>query len=76
MKEVEAAIARIEAANTTVNAVVVKDYERARKDAVEADAAVARGEQKPFLGESQEPARSLDASKLTNRSIPGRLIAL
>jgi amidase len=48
--EVEAAIARIEAANPAINAVVVKDYENARKAAVEADAAVKRGEKKPFLG--------------------------
>ncbi len=47
---VEAAIARIEAINPRINAVVVKDYERARAAADAADAARARGESKPLLG--------------------------
>lgn len=48
--ECEAAIARIEALNPALNAVVVKDYERARADADAADAAIARGERRPLLG--------------------------
>ena len=48
--ECEAAIARIEAANPALNAVIVKDYARARADAVAADAAIARGERRPLLG--------------------------
>lgn len=48
--ECEAAIARIEALNPGLNAVVVKDYARARKDAVAADAAIAAGERRPLLG--------------------------
>ena len=48
--ECEAAIARIEAANPAVNAVVVKIYERARADARAADARVATGERGPLLG--------------------------
>lgn len=41
---VESCIARIEAVNPAVNAVVTKAYERARSEAKEADAKVARGE--------------------------------
>ncbi len=48
--ECEAAIARIEALNPALNAVIVKDYARARADAAAADAAVARGERRPLLG--------------------------
>ncbi|MEQ1688112.1 MAG: amidase family protein, partial [Sphingopyxis sp.] len=48
--ECEAAIARIEALNPALNAVVVKDYARARQDATAADAAIAAGERKPLLG--------------------------
>lgn len=48
--ECEAAIARIEALNPALNAVIVKDYERARADARAADAAVAAGERRPLLG--------------------------
>ena len=46
----DAAIARIEAVNPRINAVVVKDYERARAAADAADASLARGESKPLLG--------------------------
>jgi amidase len=44
------AIDRIEALDDRVNAVVVRDFERARKAAEAADAALARGEQQPLLG--------------------------
>jgi len=43
-------IARIEALDGKLNAVVVRDFERARAAAKEADAALARGEKKPLLG--------------------------
>jgi amidase len=43
-------IARIEAADGTLNAVVVRDFERARNAASQADAALARGERQPLLG--------------------------
>lgn len=46
----EQAIARIEARDTQINAVVVRDFERARAAAAEADAALARGERRPLLG--------------------------
>jgi amidase len=48
--ECEAAIGRIEALDGAINAVVVRDFERARAAADEADAAVARGERAPLLG--------------------------
>ena len=43
-------IARIEAHDQQVNAVVVRDFERARDAAKAADAALARGERAPLLG--------------------------
>jgi amidase len=46
----DAAIARIEALDPKINAVVVRDFDRARKAADEADAALARGERRPLLG--------------------------
>jgi amidase len=47
---VDAAIARIEARDGALNAVVVRDFERARGQARAADAALARGERRPLLG--------------------------
>jgi amidase len=46
----EAAIARIEERDKAINAVVVRDFDRARQAAKAADAALARGERKPLLG--------------------------
>jgi amidase len=46
----EAAIARIEAIDGPLNAVVVRDFDRARRQAAEADAALARGERRSLLG--------------------------
>ncbi len=46
----DAAIARIEKLDGAINAVVVRDFERARAAAKGADAARARGENKPLLG--------------------------
>jgi len=46
----ERAIARIEELDGRFNAVVVRDFARARAAAAEADAALARGERRPFLG--------------------------
>ena len=46
----DAAIARIEARDTEINAVVVRDFDRARDAARAADAALARGERRPLLG--------------------------
>ncbi|TWT11356.1 amidase [Reyranella sp. CPCC 100927] len=44
------AIARIEALDKRINAVVVRDFERARQAAQAADQALARGERRPLLG--------------------------
>ena len=46
----DAAIARIEALDPKINAVVMRDFERARVNASAADTALARGEQRPLLG--------------------------
>ena len=47
---VDAAIARIEALDGKINAVVVHDFDRARAAAQAADSALARGESQPLLG--------------------------
>ena len=44
------AVRRIEALDSRINAVVVRDFERALATAVQADAALARGERRPLLG--------------------------
>ena len=44
----EASIARIERLDADINAVIVKDYERARAEARLADEAIARGQMKPL----------------------------
>jgi amidase len=46
----DAAISRIEAIDPKINAVVVRDFDRARAAADAADAALARGERRPLLG--------------------------
>jgi amidase len=43
-------IARIQEHDAKLNAVVVRDFDRARAAASAADAALARGEQRPLLG--------------------------
>ncbi len=46
----DAAIERIERLDGPINAVVVRDFERARQAAKTADAALGRGERRPLLG--------------------------
>ncbi|MFM9924395.1 amidase family protein [Variovorax sp. H27-G14] len=46
----DTAIARIEQRDGAINAVVVRDFDRARAQARAADAALARGERQPLLG--------------------------
>ena len=47
---VDAAISRIEALDPKINAVVARDFDRAREAATAADSALARGERRPLLG--------------------------
>jgi amidase len=47
---VDSAIARIEALDSKINAVVVRDFDRARAAAAAADATLAKGERRPLLG--------------------------
>lgn len=60
----DAAIARIEADDGALNAVVVRDFERARAQAAEADAALARGERRPLLGVPMTVKESFDLAGL------------
>jgi len=46
----DAAISRVEAVDPKINAVLVRDFDRARAAADAADAALARGERRPLLG--------------------------
>lgn len=46
----EAAIARIEEQDVSINAVVVRDFDRARQQARDADARLAKGDSAPLLG--------------------------
>jgi amidase len=50
LEATDAAIGRIEARDGPINAVVVRDFDRAREAARAADAALARGERAPLLG--------------------------
>ncbi|HEX6705713.1 MAG TPA: amidase family protein [Albitalea sp.] len=60
----DAAIARIEAGDRDINAVVVRDFDRARDQARAADAALARGEQQPLLGVPMTVKESFDIAGL------------
>src|SRR4051794_15466721 len=56
----ERAIARIERLDAALNAVVVRDFARARAQADAADAALARGERGPLLGVPMTVKESYD----------------
>jgi amidase len=58
------AIHRIEQGDGAVNAVVVRDFERAREQAGAADEALARGERKPLLGLPMTVKESFDIDGL------------
>src|SRR6266851_5635358 len=60
----DAAIARIEALDPKINAVVVRDFDRARVAADAADAALARGERRPLLGVPMTVKESFNAAGL------------
>ncbi|HWP19092.1 MAG TPA: amidase [Burkholderiaceae bacterium] len=69
---VDEAIARIEAGDAAVNAVVVRDFERARRDAHAADARRAAGEDGPLLGLPVTVKESFDVTGLaTTWGLPG-----
>ncbi|HEX4476004.1 MAG TPA: amidase [Polyangiaceae bacterium] len=61
---VDLAIARIEARDGAINAVVVRDFDRARVAAAEADAALAAGERRPLLGLPLTVKESIDVAGL------------
>lgn len=66
------AIARIEADDDKLNAVVVRDFERARAAAIEADRALARGEHGPLLGVPMTVKECANVAGLpTTWGIPG-----
>lgn len=66
------AIARIEAHDGTLNAVVVRDFARARAAAAEADKALARGDRRPLLGVPMTVKESFNVMDLpTTWGIPG-----
>lgn len=56
----DASVARIEALDSKINAVVVRDFDRARSDARQADQAIARGEFKPLTGIPMTVKESFD----------------
>jgi amidase len=68
---VDHAIARIEALDGPINAVVVRDFERARSAAAQADAALRRGEQRPLRGITKTVKESFNVAGLpTTWGIP------
>jgi amidase len=65
------AIARIEARDGKLNAVVVRDFDRAKVAAVEADKVLARGEKRPLLGVPMTVKESFNVAGLaTTWGIP------
>ena len=60
----EAAIARIEARDPAINAVVVRDFKRARAQADERDTRRARGERPPLLGVPMTVKEAIDVAGL------------
>jgi amidase len=55
---------RIEALDARINAVVVRDFERAREAARQADAALARGDRRPLLGVPMTVKEAFDVADL------------
>ncbi|MBB4155253.1 amidase [Sphingomonas jinjuensis] len=64
LAETDAAIARIEAANPAVNAIVVTDFDRARDAARALDARIAQGFDAPLLGVPMTIKESFDVAGL------------
>jgi amidase len=57
-------IARIEALDQKLNAVIVRDFDRGREAAKSADAALGRGERRPLLGIPMVVKESFDVAGL------------
>jgi amidase len=69
---VDQSIARIEALDPRVNAVVVRDFDRARVAAREADAALSRGDRRPLLGLPMTVKEAFNVAGLpTTWGVPG-----
>jgi amidase len=64
LAEVEAAIARIEDRDGAINAIVVRDFDRARAASAQADAAIARGVRLPLLGVPMTVKEAFDVAGL------------
>ena len=60
----EAAIRRIERLDGAINAVVVRDFERAREQAAARDRQLAQGERLPLLGLPMTVKESIDVAGL------------
>lgn len=58
------AVSRIEAGDGAINAVVIRDFERAREAARAADLALARGERRPLLGLPMTVKEAFDVAGL------------
>ena len=72
LEALEQAIRRIEAEDNAINAVVVRDFERAHAAAVAADAALARGDRRPLLGVPMTVKESFNVEGLpTTWGAPG-----
>jgi amidase len=67
---VDHTIARIEALDGRLNAVVVRDFDRARTAAKVADAAMARGENQPLLGVPTTIKEAFNVAGLPPRGVP------
>ena len=68
----ELTIARIEALDPQINAVVVRDFERARREASDADEALDRGDGRPLLGLPMTVKEAFNVAGLpTTWGLPG-----
>lgn len=62
---VDMTISRIERLDSSINAVVIRDFERARSAAKDADVAIAKGENHPLLGIPMTVKESFNVAGLT-----------
>jgi amidase len=72
IEALEQAIGRIDAGDGALNAVVVRDFERARAAAAAADVALSKGDQRPLLGVPMTVKESFNVAGLpTTWGMPG-----